>query len=87
MNFSLWIKSKAEALGVTRKQIARLSGISDRRMVASYTKHPRIENLIIICEVLNTLQKGDRASFDALLLEALETITTQYNQAIQRMEK
>ena len=87
MNFSLWIRSKAKDLGVTRKQIARLSGISERRMVVSYARSPRIENLLVICEVLNQLQNGDRASFDALILEALQKTTTQYQYAIQRMEK
>ena len=87
MTFNLWIKEKADALGVTRKEIARLSGVSERRLVSSYTRPPRIENLVIICEIINELQKGDRASFDSLILEALETITTEYQYAIQRMEK
>lgn len=87
MNFSVWIQSKAKDLGVTRKQISRLSGISEGRMVVSYDKSPRIENLVIICEVLNQLQKGDRASFDALILEALQKTTTEYQYAIERMEK
>jgi hypothetical protein len=87
MTFNLWIKEKADALGVTRKQIARLSGVSERRLVSSYTRPPRIENLVIICEIINELQKGDRASFDSLILEALETITIEYQYAIQRMEK
>jgi hypothetical protein len=41
---------------------------------------------VLICEVLTELKQGDRAYFDALILEAIKASSKDYRYAVERME-
>lgn len=87
MTFTDWLYTKAEAINVTRLEISRLTGIPYRTISRSNHCKPHLDNLVILCECINTLQQGDESSFNALLIEAIKASSIHYNYAVERMEK
>ena len=87
MYFNKWVQSKIEKLSITRKHLSDISGISYSSIALSKKFQPRIVNLVLVCEVLNEEQGGDKSSLDALILEAIRVSSREYRYAMERLEE
>ena len=87
MYFNKWVQSKIEQLSITRKHLSDISGISYSSIALSKKFQPRIVNLVLVCEVLNEEQGGDKSSLDALILEAIRVSSREYRYAMERLEE
>jgi predicted transcriptional regulator len=87
MIFNQWLKDKANELGLTRMDFAKKTGITYRNLQIKNTGNPQLSNLIILCEVINSIQNGDKASFDALIIESIESCSEKYKKAVKRLEE
>lgn len=85
MYFNKWVQSKIEKLSITRKHLSDISGISYSSIALSKKFQPRLVNLVLICEVLNEEQGGDKYSLDALILEAIRVSSREYRYAMERL--
>ena len=87
MYFNLWVQQQIEDLQITRKELCNTTGLSYSTLNTAKKFMPRLDNLVLICEVLTDLKKGDRSYFDALILEAIKASSRDYRYAVERMEK
>jgi predicted transcriptional regulator len=87
MYFNLWVQKQIEDLQITRTELCNTTGLSYSSLNTSKKFMPRLSNLVLICEVLTELKQGDRAYFDALILEAIKASSRDYRYAVERMEK
>ena len=87
MIFNQWLKMKAAELEITRKYLAEVTGINYRTLQTTNTFRPRLDNLVILCEVMNKVQEGDKESFDGLIIEAIAACIKDYEYAVKRLEE
>jgi predicted transcriptional regulator len=87
MIFNQWLKDKANELEITRMDFAKKTGITYRNLQTRNKGNPQLSNLIILCEVINSIQKGDKSSFDALIIEAIGSCSQKYLEAVKRIEE
>ena len=86
MYFNLWVQKQIEDLQITRTELCNTTGLSYSTLNTSKKFMPRLDNLVLICEVLTELKQGDRAYFDLLILEAIKASSKDYRYAVERME-
>jgi len=86
MTFNEWLKDKTSELNTNRLYLANQSGITYRNLQTRNKGNPQLSNLVILCEVMNGIQNGDKASFDALLIEAIKACSDKYRIAVKRLE-
>ena len=87
MYFNKWLKEQLEQLPINKTELSNLSGVTYGNMNGAKKFSPRICNLILICEVLNEINRGDIIDFNKLLIEAISSCGMEYHYAIERIQE
>lgn len=87
MYFNKWVIKQILDLKISRRELSSTTGISYSTISTSKKFNPRLDNLVLVCEVLNEKRGGDKSSFDALIIEAIKNSIKDYTYAVERIEK
>ena len=87
MYFNKWVNQQLEKLPITKWELSERSGVSYSCMNGAKKFSPRIHNLVLLCEIINEVKKGDIASFNALILSGIASCGVEYSYAIKRLQE
>jgi hypothetical protein len=87
MYFNQWVIKQISDLKISRRELCSTTGICYSTISTSKKFNPRLDNLVLVCEVLNEKRGGDKASFDALIIEAIKSSIKDYSYAVERIQK
>jgi len=87
MYFNKWVIKQIKELKISRRELCSTTEISYSTLSISKKFRPRLDNLVLVCEVLNEKKGGDKASFDALIIEAISSSINDYRYAVERIER
>lgn len=84
MFYNRWTAMQIAKLKITRTEFCDRSGIAYSTLSQCKKYDPRLENLLLFCEVLTEEQKGTVETFEALIMEAIRN-TKGYKHSAERI--